>query len=84
MYANINSMSPLKYDVLMIDGCLRCVRRGQAVVVKPFTLAEAMAPVNMSGAVTFSIAESFSAIAMFQYVRPDAPVLLALSHPMWI
>ena len=70
MYTNINSTSPLKHDVPMIDGCLRLIRRGQAVVVTPFTLAGAMAPVTMAGAVTLSIAEALSAIALFQYVAP--------------
>ncbi|MDA8585277.1 trimethylamine methyltransferase family protein [Rhodobacteraceae bacterium] len=70
MYTNINSTSPLKHDFPMIDGCLRLVRRGQAVVVTPFTLAGAMAPVTMSGAVTLSIAEALSVIALFQYVSP--------------
>jgi trimethylamine--corrinoid protein Co-methyltransferase len=76
MYTNINSTSPLKHDVPMIDGCLRCVRRGQAVVVTPFTLAGAMAPVTMSGAVALSVAEALSAIALFQYVRPGAPCVI--------
>ncbi|WP_443089929.1 trimethylamine methyltransferase family protein [Yoonia sp.] len=76
MYTNINSTSPLKHDVPMIDGCLRCVRRGQAVIVTPFTLAGAMAPVTMAGAVTLSIAEALSAIALFQYVRPGAPCVI--------
>jgi trimethylamine--corrinoid protein Co-methyltransferase len=57
----------------MIDGCLRLVRRGQAVVVTPFTLAGAMAPVTMAGAVAQSIAEALCAIALFQYVAPGAP-----------
>ena len=73
MYTNINSTSPLKHDFPMIDGCLRLVRRGQAVVVTPFTLAGAMAPVTMAGAVAQSIAESLCAIALFQYVRPGTP-----------
>ncbi|MDG1868881.1 MAG: trimethylamine methyltransferase family protein [Yoonia sp.] len=73
MYTNINSTSPLKHDVPMIDGCLRLIRRGQAVVVTPFTLAGAMAPVTMSGAVTLSMAESLAAVALFQYVRPGCP-----------
>ncbi len=73
MYTNINSTSPLKHDVPMIDGCLRCIRRGQAVIVTPFTLAGAMAPVTMAGAVAQSIAEALSAIALFQYVRPGCP-----------
>ncbi len=70
MYTNINSTSPLKHDHPMIDGCLRCVRRGQAVVVSPFTLAGAMSPVTMAGAVAQSIAEALCAIALFQYVAP--------------
>ncbi|MEL6517578.1 MAG: trimethylamine methyltransferase family protein [Pseudomonadota bacterium] len=73
MYTNINSTSPLKHDQPMIDGCLRLVRRGQAVVVTPFTLAGAMAPVTMAGAVALSIAEALSAIALFQFVRPGCP-----------
>ncbi|MEM7632039.1 MAG: trimethylamine methyltransferase family protein [Pseudomonadota bacterium] len=76
MYTNINSTSPLKHDHPMIDGCLRCIRRGQAVVVAPFTLAGAMAPVTMSGAVVLSIAEALSAIALFQYVAPGAPCVI--------
>ena len=76
MYTNINSTSPLKHDQPMIDGCLRCVRRGQAVVVAPFTLAGAMAPVTMAGAVTLSIAEALSAIALFQYVAPGSACVI--------
>ena len=71
MYTNINSTSPLKHDWPMIDGCLRLARRGQAIFVTPFTLAGAMAPVTMAGAVAQSIAEALCAIALFQFVRPD-------------
>ena len=76
MFTNINSTSPLKHDHPMIDGSLRLVRRGQAVVVTPFTLAGAMAPVTMTGAVTLSIAEALSAIALFQYVKPGCPCVI--------
>ncbi len=76
MYTNINSTSPLKHDFPMIDGCLRLVRRGQAVIVTPFTLAGAMAPVTMAGAVAQSIAEALSAIALFQHVRPGCPCVI--------
>ena len=76
MYTNINSTSPLKHDQPMIDGCLRMARRGQAVVVTPFTLAGAMAPVTLSGAVAQSLAEALCAIALFQYVRPGAPCVI--------
>ncbi|KMW57876.1 Trimethylamine methyltransferase family protein [Candidatus Rhodobacter oscarellae] len=76
MYTNINSTSPLKHDIPMIDGCLRCIRKGQAVVVTPFTLAGAMAPVTMAGAVAQSLAEALSAIALFQYVRPGCACVI--------
>jgi trimethylamine--corrinoid protein Co-methyltransferase len=73
MYTNINSTSPLKHDTPMIDGYMRCVRRGQATVVTPFTLAGAMAPVTMAGAVAQSIAEGLCIIALAQWERPGAP-----------
>ncbi len=76
MYTNINSTSPLKHDEPMIDGCLRLARRGQAIVVTPFTLAGAMAPVTIAGAVAQSIAEALCAIALFQYVRPGIPCVI--------
>ncbi|MEO0357549.1 MAG: trimethylamine methyltransferase family protein [Pseudomonadota bacterium] len=76
MYTNINSTSPLKHDHPMIDGCLRLARRGQAIVVTPFTLAGAMAPVTMAGAVAQSIAEALCAIALFQFVRPGTPCVI--------
>jgi len=58
MYTNINSTSPLKHDYPMLDGLMRLSRRGQPTIVTPFTLAGAMAPVTMVGAVTQSIAEA--------------------------
>ena len=76
LYTNINSTSPLKHDHPMIDGSLRMIRRGQAVFVTPFTLAGAMAPVTITGAVTLSIAEALSAIALFQHVQPGCACVI--------
>lgn len=76
MYTNINSVSPLKHDFPMLDGLMRLARRGQPTVVTPFTLAGAMAPVTMSGAVTLSIAEGLAAIALAQVVRPGCPAVI--------
>jgi trimethylamine---corrinoid protein Co-methyltransferase len=76
MYTNINSVSPLKHDFPMLDGAMRLARRGQPVVVTPFTLAGAMAPVTMAGAVALSIAEALSAIALLQYIKPGCPVAI--------
>ena len=76
MYTNINSVSPLKHDYPMLDGAMRLARRGQPVVVTPFTLAGAMAPVTMAGAVTLSLAEALAAVALLQYINPGCPVAI--------
>jgi trimethylamine--corrinoid protein Co-methyltransferase len=76
MYTNINSVSPLKHDFPMLDGAMRLARRGQPVIVTPFTLAGAMAPVTMAGAVALSLAEGLSAIALLQYLNPGCPVAI--------
>ncbi len=76
MYTNINSVSPLKHDFPMLEGAMICARRGQAVIVTPFTLAGAMAPVTMSGAVALSLAEGLAAIALLQYINPGCPVAI--------
>jgi trimethylamine--corrinoid protein Co-methyltransferase len=60
----------------MLDGAMRLARRGQPVVVTPFTLAGAMAPVTMSGAVTLSIAEGLAAIALLEWISPGCPVAI--------
>ncbi|WP_026380492.1 trimethylamine methyltransferase family protein [Afifella pfennigii] len=74
MYTNINSSSPLKHDFPMLDGAMRMARRGQPVIVTPFTLAGAMAPVTLAGAVAQQTAEALAAIALLECVRPGAPV----------
>lgn len=76
MYTNINSTSPLKHDEPMLDGMMRLARRNQPTIVTPFTLAGAMAPVTMVGAVTQSIAEALAAIVLQQVVRPGCPAVI--------
>ena len=75
LYTNINSSSPLKHDTLMLDGSMRFAKRGQPVIVTPFTLAGAMAPVTMAGAVMQSLAEGLAAIALYQFINPGTPVV---------
>ncbi|MEM8787380.1 MAG: trimethylamine methyltransferase family protein [Pseudomonadota bacterium] len=75
IYTNINSSSPLKHDWPMLDGAMRFARRGQPVVITPFTLAGAMAPVTMAGAVVQSLAEGLAAIALLQAINPGTPVV---------
>ncbi len=76
MYTNINSSSPLKHDQPMLDGAMRCARRGQPVIVTPFTLAGAMAPVTLAGATVLSVAECLAAVALLEWIRPGAPVVM--------
>lgn len=76
MYTNINSTSPLKHDFPMLDGWMRLARRGQGLVVTPFTLAGAMAPVTMAGAVAQSLAEALCAVVLAQIIRPGTPVAI--------
>ena len=76
IFTNINSSSPLKHDWPMLDGAMRFAKKGQPVIVTPFTLAGAMAPVTMTGAVVQSIAEGLAAIALLQYINPGTPCVL--------
>ncbi|MBV7394124.1 trimethylamine methyltransferase family protein [Mameliella sediminis] len=76
MYTNINSTSPLKHDFPMMDGWMRMARRGQGLVVTPFTLAGAMAPVTMAGAVAQSLAEGLVAVVLAQIINPGVPCVI--------
>ena len=76
MFTNINSTSPLKHDEPMLDGWMRLAEKNQALIVTPFTLAGAMAPVTMAGAVAQSIAEALCVVALAQYIRPGAACVI--------
>lgn len=75
IFTNINSSSPLKIDFNMLDGPMRMARRGQPVIVTPFTLAGAMAPVTIAGAVMQQTAEALAVIVLLQTINPGAPVM---------
>lgn len=70
----INTNSPLKLDVPMMEGIIQMATHGQAIIVTPFTLAGAMAPVTVAGALVEQNAEALAAIAFSQMVRKGAPV----------
>lgn len=71
----INTSSPLRLDTPMLQGIIEMARAGQVSVVTPFTLAGAMAPVTVAGALTLQNAEALAGIAFAQLVRPGAPVV---------
>jgi trimethylamine---corrinoid protein Co-methyltransferase len=71
----VNTNSPLKLDNNMLMGMMELSSRGQVVCVTPFTLAGAMAPVTVAGAVVQQNAEALAGLAFCQLVRKGAPVV---------
>uniref|UniRef100_UPI003BAC350A trimethylamine methyltransferase family protein n=1 Tax=Stappia sp. TaxID=1870903 RepID=UPI003BAC350A len=71
----INSSSPLRLDTPMLQGIIEMARRGQPIVLTPFTLAGAMAPVTVAGALVQQNAEALAGLAFAQMVAPGAPVV---------
>src|SRR5260370_38856449 len=74
-YSICNTNSPLQLDVPMTDGIIEFAANGQLMIVTPFTLAGAMAPITISGALTLAHAEALFGITLSQTVRPGAPVM---------
>ena len=71
----VNTNSPLKVDKPMLEGAMTMARHGQPVVVTPFTLAGAMSPVTLAGALAQQNAEALGVIALIQMAAPGAPVM---------
>ncbi len=71
----INASSPLRLDHPMAEGILQFSARNQAIVFTPFTLAGAMAPVTVAGALVQQNAEALFGIALTQAVRAGSPVV---------
>lgn len=69
----INSNSPLRLDANMVQGIIEMSLRNQVVVLTPFTLAGAMAPVSLAGALTQQNAEVLIGLVISQCTRPGAP-----------
>lgn len=74
-YTIINTNSPRQLDIPMCQGIIDFARAGQVSVITPFTLAGAMAPVSMAGALVLQHAEALAGVLLSQCVRPGAPVV---------
>jgi trimethylamine---corrinoid protein Co-methyltransferase len=72
-YTVVNTNSPFKLDGPMGMGIVEMARRNQVCVVTPFTLAGAMAPVTLAGALVEQNAEALACLALSQLARPGAP-----------
>ncbi len=71
----INSNSPLRLDGPQSDGLIELAIHGQAVVATPFTLAGAMSPATIAGALAEQNAEALFMVVLTQLARPGAPVV---------
>jgi trimethylamine--corrinoid protein Co-methyltransferase len=74
VYTIINTNSPLKLDVPMMEGIIQMSGSGQVVIVTPFTLSGAMAPVTIAGALVQQNAEALAGLSFTQMVQKGAPV----------
>jgi trimethylamine---corrinoid protein Co-methyltransferase len=71
----ISVNSPRRFDEAMCDGLIALAQHGQAVVITPFTLMGAMAPVSLAAALAQQNAEALFGVVLAQAVRPGAPVM---------
>ena len=71
----INTNSPLQLDIPMAEGLIALASHGQVLVITPFTLAGAMSPVTLAGALVQQHAEAMAGIVLTQIVRPGVPVM---------
>jgi trimethylamine---corrinoid protein Co-methyltransferase len=71
---NVNS--PRRVDEEILENIMIMARHGQCVVITPFTLMGAMAPVTLAGALVQQTAESLGIIALCQLVRPGTPCVM--------
>jgi len=75
LFAIINTNSPLQLDIPMAEGLFEMSGAGQVVCITPFTLAGAMAPITLAGALTQQNAEVLAGVSLVQAIRPGAPVV---------
>ncbi|MEM7223381.1 MAG: trimethylamine methyltransferase family protein [Pseudomonadota bacterium] len=71
----VNANSPRQLDWPMTQGIIDFAQAGQLMVLTPFTLAGAMAPVSVAGALAQQNAEALAGLALAQIVRSGAPVM---------
>ena len=74
-YTVINTNSPLQLDIPMSEGIIDFAAAGQPTIITPFTLAGAMAPVTIAGALMLAHAEALAGLTLAQTTRAGAPVV---------
>ena len=71
----VNPNSPLVWDGLMVDSMREWATANQPVIVTPFLLAGATAPVSLAGGLALQVAEALSGVALAQTLRPGVACL---------
>ncbi len=71
----ISVNSPRRFDEAMAEGLMAMAAHGQPVVVTPFTLMGAMAPVSLAAALAQQNAEALFGVVLAQAVRRGTPVM---------
>ncbi len=71
----VNMNSPRQLDIPMARGIIDFAKMGQMLIVTPFTLAGAMAPITLAGALLLQHMEALAGITLSQIVNPGAPVV---------
>ena len=71
----INISSPRRLDDRMLGSLKVYARARQALIITPFILSGAMAPVSVAGTVAQLNAEALAGIALVQMISPGSPVI---------
>lgn len=71
----ISVNSPRRFDEAMAEGLMMMAGHGQPVVITPFTLMGAMAPVSLAAALAQQNAEVLFGLTLAQAIRPGTPVM---------
>tara|TARA_B110000305_G_scaffold161621_1_gene178865 strand:+ start:908 stop:2428 length:1521 start_codon:yes stop_codon:yes gene_type:complete len=71
----VNANSPLVYDKALLEGAIEMAEHNQPVIYTPFTLAGAMAPITVAGALVQQNSEALAGLTFHQCVNPGAPAM---------
>lgn len=75
MTSVVNCNSPLVWDASMLGALRHYAEHNQAVLITPFIMAGAMAPVATAGAIAQLNAEVTAGLAYAQLVKPGVPMV---------
>ena len=70
-----NANSPMAWDYNMLGSAKVYAENNQIMLITPFILGGAMAPVTIAAAATQTLAEALAGMAFCQVGRPGAPVI---------